>query len=66
MRPKKYPKQSSAEIPAAIEEACPEALAQALALGPTVSEAARPAVLSPTAPPNHGSASRIASNSSRP
>ena len=47
MRPKKYPKQSSAEIPAAIEEACPEALAQALALGPTVSEAARPSRAEP-------------------
>jgi transposase len=42
MRPQKYPKQGSAEIPAAIEEACPEALAQASAIGPTVSQAARP------------------------
>ena len=42
MRSQKSPKQRSAEIPAAIEEARPEALAQAAAIVPTMSEAAQP------------------------
>ena len=47
MGSQKYPKQGSAEIPAAIEEACPEALAQAAAIGTTVSQAARPSRAEP-------------------
>jgi transposase len=49
MRPPKSPKQGSAEIPAAIEEGCPESLAQASAIGATVSEAARPSRAEPDA-----------------
>src|SRR5205823_7823365 len=37
----------TAEIPAAIEAACPKPLAQASALGPIVSEAARPSCAEP-------------------
>jgi transposase len=47
MRPQKSPKQGSVEIPVAIEEACPESLAQASAIGATVSEAARPSRAEP-------------------
>jgi transposase len=47
MRPQKYPKQGSAEIPAAIEEACPEALPRAAATGPIVSQAAPPSHAEP-------------------
>jgi len=49
MRPQKCPKQGSAEIPATIEQACPEALAQAPAIGPSESEAARPSRAEPDA-----------------
>jgi len=53
MRPQTSPKQGSAEILAAIEEACPEASAQATALGPIGSQAVRPSRAEPdrTAPP---------------
>jgi len=47
MRPQKPRKQGPAEIPAAIEAACPEPLAQASALGPIVSEAACPSRAEP-------------------
>jgi transposase len=49
MRPQKSPKQGSAEIPAAIEAACPAALTEASAISPTVSEAARPSRAEPDA-----------------
>jgi transposase len=47
MRPQKPRKQATAEISAAIEAACPKPLAQASALGPIVSEAARPSRAEP-------------------
>src|SRR3954451_13162234 len=53
MRPRKHPKQAPVEIPPPIEEARSSAEAQASAIGPTVSEAARPTRAEPdgTAPP---------------
>src|SRR4051812_10832142 len=53
MRPRKHPKQARVVISTPIEEACSSAEAQASAIGPTVSEAARPTRAEPdrTAPP---------------
>src|SRR3954467_15098153 len=53
MRPRKHPKQAPVEIPPPIEEACSSAEVQASAIGPTVSQAARPTRAEPdrTAPP---------------
>src|SRR5437764_8168163 len=53
MRPRKHPKPAPVEIPPPIEEARSSATAQASAMGPTVSEAARPTCAEPdrTAPP---------------
>src|SRR5437764_2408272 len=53
MRPRKHPKPAPVEIPPPIEEARSSAKAQASAMGPTVSEAARPTRAEPdrTAPP---------------
>ena len=53
MRPRKHPKPACVVIPPPIEEARSSAKAQASAIGPTVSEAARPTRAEPdrTAPP---------------
>ena len=40
MRPRKHPERSAVKIPAAVEEACPSAKAEAPAVGPAVSDAA--------------------------
>jgi transposase len=53
MRPRKHPKQTRVVIPPPIEEACSSAKAHAAAIGPTVSQAARPPCAEPnrTVPP---------------
>src|SRR3954467_9833943 len=55
MRPRKHPKQAPVEIPPPIEEACSSAEVQASAIGPTVSQAARP----PRAEPDRGASPRL-------
>ena len=47
MRARKHPERSTMGIPAAIEEACPSAKAQASAVGPAVSDAASPPLAVP-------------------